>query len=146
MKILYVFLCNNKYLLLYLIDFMLSEEDKTNITSLSYWFKCVDLDGDGVIRAHEIEEFYNEQIKRVEGLGQQETIPVGDIICQLCDLLHTQEDEFYLRNFTKPSIIKKSGVFFDILFDLEKFMAYEQRDPFMLKQQENDGLTYIDIY
>lgn len=122
---------------------MLSEEDKSNIISLSYWFRCVDLDGDGVIRAHEIEEFYTEQIKRVDGLGQQEIIPLGDIVCQLCDLLQTQDDTFRLKNFTKPNIIKKSGIFFDILFDLEKFMAYEMRDPFIVKQQELDGLTYI---
>jgi hypothetical protein len=37
-----------------------------------------------------------------------------------------------------------SGTFFDALFDLHKFVAYEQRDPFMLKQQQALGLTYVE--
>ena len=34
--------------------FILSEEDKTNSISLDYWFKCIDLDCDGSLRANEM--------------------------------------------------------------------------------------------
>ncbi len=34
--------------------FMLSEEDKSTDVSLEYWFQCVDLDCDGVLRANEL--------------------------------------------------------------------------------------------
>ena len=34
--------------------FILSEEDKTNNISLDYWFKCIDLDCDGCLRANEM--------------------------------------------------------------------------------------------
>ena len=34
--------------------FILSEEDKTSEISLEYWFKCVDLDCDGALRANEM--------------------------------------------------------------------------------------------
>lgn len=40
--------------------FMLSEEDKTTPRSLEYWFKILDLDGNGVITPHEMEYFYEE--------------------------------------------------------------------------------------
>lgn len=40
--------------------FILSEEDKTTDTALEYWFKCVDLDSDGVIRPREMWTFYGE--------------------------------------------------------------------------------------
>ena len=34
--------------------FILSEEDKASDTALEYWFRCVDLDCDGVLRASEM--------------------------------------------------------------------------------------------
>ena len=36
------------------VYFILSEEDKTNNISLDYWFKCIDLDCDGALRANEM--------------------------------------------------------------------------------------------
>ena len=36
------------------VYFILSEEDKTNSISLDYWFKCIDLDCDGCLRANEM--------------------------------------------------------------------------------------------
>lgn len=36
------------------VYFILSEEDKTNNISLEYWFKCIDLDCDGCLRANEM--------------------------------------------------------------------------------------------
>lgn len=33
---------------------------------------------------------------------------------------------------------KVSGLFFNILFNINKFVAYEQRDPFLARQQENE--------
>ncbi len=46
------FICFTKYYFLTLtfpIGFMLSEEDKTTVRSLEYWFKLVDLDNNGII-------------------------------------------------------------------------------------------------
>jgi serine/threonine-protein phosphatase 2A regulatory subunit B'' len=40
--------------------FMLSEEDKTTLRSLQYWFKVIDLDDNMIITPHEMEHFYEE--------------------------------------------------------------------------------------
>lgn len=40
--------------------FMLSEEDKTTIRSLRYWFSIIDLDNNDIITPHEMEYFYEE--------------------------------------------------------------------------------------
>lgn len=40
--------------------FMLSEEDKTTIRSLEYWFSVIDLDSNQIITPHEMEYFYEE--------------------------------------------------------------------------------------
>ncbi|XP_024359768.1 serine/threonine protein phosphatase 2A regulatory subunit B''alpha isoform X2 [Physcomitrium patens] len=72
--------------------FILSEEDKTSETSLDYWFKCVDLDCDGVITANEMHYFYEEQLHRMECMAQ-EAILFEDIVCQMCDMIKPKERE-----------------------------------------------------
>lgn len=52
------------------------------------------------------------------------------------------EGEFRLTDFMKPDRIRLTGVFFSILSNLNKFTAFEQRDPFVVKQQQEPGFTY----
>ncbi|RHY35868.1 hypothetical protein DYB38_001053 [Aphanomyces astaci] len=117
------------------VDFMLSEEDKGNPVSLRYWFELIDLDDDHVIRADEMRMYYNHQIHRMECLGQ-EVVPFEDIMCQMSDLLRPAvEGDFKFPDFVRPEKIRLSGVFFNVLFNLSKFIEFEGRDPFLLRQQ-----------
>ena len=50
--------------------------------SVEYWFRCMDLDGDGVLSMYEMEYFYVEQLERMEALGI-ETLPFEDCLCQV---------------------------------------------------------------
>lgn len=54
--------------------FLLSEEDKLHPTAIEYWFRCMDLDGDGFLSMYELEYFYEEQMNRMEAIGI-ETLP-----------------------------------------------------------------------
>ena len=125
---------------------MLSEEDKSNPVSLRYWFELIDTNEDGVLRADEMRVFYRHQIHRMECLGH-EVVPFEDILCQMSDLLHPgQEGQFYHADFVRPDKIRVSGVFFNVLFNLSKFIEFEQRDPFLLRQQiAEPELTYVVI-
>jgi len=52
------------------------------------------------------------------------------------DLLHPENDgEFYHKDLIRSDKIRVSGVFFNVLFNLSKFIEFEQRDPFLLRQQ-----------
>ena len=62
--------------------FLLSEEDKRHPTAIEYWFRCMDLDGDGILTMYELEFFYEEQLQRMEQLGI-ETLPYDDCLCQV---------------------------------------------------------------
>lgn len=66
--------------------FMLSEEDKTTIRSIQYWFKVIDLDDNRIITPHEMEYFYEEQVHRLEYLNH-EPIMFVDLLCQMNDLI-----------------------------------------------------------
>ncbi|GMF18344.1 unnamed protein product [Phytophthora lilii] len=126
---------------------MLSEEDKANPVSIRYWFELIDTNEDGVLRADEMRVFYRHQIHRMECLGH-EVVPFEDILCQMSDLLHPEnEGEFYHKDFIRPDKIRVSGVFFNVLFNLSKFIEFEQRDPFLLRQQlAEPELTDWDRY
>ncbi|KAJ8546984.1 hypothetical protein ON010_g11254 [Phytophthora cinnamomi] len=128
-------------------DFMLSEEDKANPVSIRFWFELIDTNEDGVLRADEMRVFYRHQIHRMECLGH-EVVPFEDILCQMSDLLHPEkEGEFYHKDFIRPDKIRVSGVFFNVLFNLSKFIEFEQRDPFLLRQQlAEPELTDWDRY
>ncbi|OWZ03345.1 hypothetical protein PHMEG_00024941 [Phytophthora megakarya] len=129
------------------IYFMLSEEDKANPVSIRYWFELIDTNEDDVLRADEMRVFYRHQIHRMECLGH-EVVPFEDILCQMSDLLHPEtEGEFYHKDFIRPDKIRVSGVFFNVLFNLSKFIEFEQRDPFLLRQQlAEPELTDWDRY
>lgn len=62
--------------------FLLAEEDKTHPTAIEYWFRCMDVDGDGMLSMYELEYFYEEQQHRMESLGI-ETLPFEDCLCQV---------------------------------------------------------------
>uniref|UniRef100_K3X4R6 EF-hand domain-containing protein n=1 Tax=Globisporangium ultimum (strain ATCC 200006 / CBS 805.95 / DAOM BR144) TaxID=431595 RepID=K3X4R6_GLOUD len=129
------------------IYFMLSEEDKSNPVSIRYWFELIDTNEDGVIRSDEMRTFYRHQIHRMECLGH-EVVPFEDVLCQMSDLLHPAvEGEFYHKDFIREDKIRVSGVFFNVLFNLSKFIEFEQRDPFLLRQQlAEPELTDWDRY
>lgn len=112
--------------------FILSEEDKGSDLSLEYWFKCVDLDGDGQLEQHELRHFYDEQLHRMECLSQ-EPVLFEDIMCQMVDMIKpAQPTYFTLRDLKRCSL---SGNFFNVLFNLNKFIAFETRDPFLIRQE-----------
>ncbi|XP_076833400.1 serine/threonine-protein phosphatase 2A regulatory subunit B'' subunit alpha isoform X1 [Brachyhypopomus gauderio] len=115
--------------------FLISEEDKKNHTSVEYWFRCMDMDGDGVLSMYELEYFYEEQCERMEGMGV-EPLPFQDLLCQMLDLVKPEwPGKITLRDLKR---CRMSHIFFDTFFNLEKYLDHEQRDPFAV-QKDVDG-------
>ena len=54
--------------------------------SIEYWFRCMDLDGDGYISMYEMEYFYEEQMQKMEAVGI-ERLPFEDCLCQVSSYL-----------------------------------------------------------
>ncbi|RID43577.1 hypothetical protein BRARA_I00429 [Brassica rapa] len=126
------------------VYFILAEEDKSSEPSLEYWFKCIDLDGNGIITRNEMQFFYEEQLRRMECMAQ-EAVLFEDILCQMIDMIGPEIESYVTLHDLKGS--KLSGNVFNILFNLNKFMAFETRDPFLIRQErENPTLTEWDRF
>uniref|UniRef100_A0A8C5M8A8 Protein phosphatase 2 regulatory subunit B''alpha n=1 Tax=Leptobrachium leishanense TaxID=445787 RepID=A0A8C5M8A8_9ANUR len=111
--------------------FLLSEEDKKNPTSVEYWFRCMDVDGDGVLSMYELEFFYEEQCEKMETMGI-EPLPFQDLLCQLLDLVKPEEEgRITLRDLKR---CRMAHIFYDTCFNLEKYLDHEQRDPFAMQK------------
>ncbi|XP_072330775.1 serine/threonine-protein phosphatase 2A regulatory subunit B'' subunit alpha isoform X2 [Scyliorhinus torazame] len=117
--------------------FLLSEEDKKNPTSMEYWFRAMDIDGDGVVSMYELEYFYEEQCERMEGMGI-EPLPFHDLLCQLLDLVKPEcEGKITMRDLKR---CRMAHIFYDTCFNLEKYLDHEQRDPFAVQKDiDNEG-------
>uniref|UniRef100_A0A8C4ZI42 Protein phosphatase 2, regulatory subunit B'', beta n=1 Tax=Gadus morhua TaxID=8049 RepID=A0A8C4ZI42_GADMO len=122
--------------------FIISEEDKKTDTSMEYWFRCMDLDGDGVLSMYELEFFYEEQCLKLEALGV-EPLPFEDCLCQMLDLVKPEaEGHITLRDLKR---CKMGHVFFDTFFNVEKYLYHEQRDPFsVVRELETEGQEMSD--
>ncbi|KAG6487925.1 serine/threonine protein phosphatase 2A regulatory subunit B''beta-like [Zingiber officinale] len=126
------------------VYFILAEEDKSSEPSLEYWFKCIDFDGNGIITSNEMQFFYEEQLHRMECMAQ-EPVLFEDILCQMIDMIGPENESYFTLQDLKGS--KLSGNVFNILFNLNKFMAFETRDPFLIRQErENPSLTEWDRF
>ncbi|EGB09121.1 hypothetical protein AURANDRAFT_3205, partial [Aureococcus anophagefferens] len=129
------------------VYFMLSEEDKSTEAAMRYWFQCVDVDGDGVVDVRDAAFFYDMQARRMECLGH-DVIGFEDVLCQMADLLTPASLEKTNVDgsggklwLTLDDVLRKTrvaGVFFDALFSLDKFVAFEQRDPFADRLKRDD--------
>ncbi|XP_014103403.3 serine-rich adhesin for platelets [Bactrocera oleae] len=113
--------------------FLLSEEDKRTPTAIEYWFRCMDIDGDGVLSMYELEYFYEEQQQRMESIGI-ETLPFEDCLCQMLDMIKPARRDCVSLGDLKRC--KMTHVFFDTFFNLEKYLDHEQRDPFASQRDE----------
>ncbi|XP_015991723.2 serine/threonine-protein phosphatase 2A regulatory subunit B'' subunit beta isoform X3 [Rousettus aegyptiacus] len=122
--------------------FLISEEDKKTPTSIEYWFRCMDLDGDGVLSMFELEYFYEEQCRRLDSMAI-EALPFEDCLCQMLDLVKPQNEGKITLHDLKSC--KLANVFFDTFFNIEKYLDHEQREQAsLLRESESEGPELSD--
>ena len=107
------------------VDFMISEQDKTSSVSINYWFRVLDLDGDGVLSPFELRVFYEEQSAKMMKICG-ETMAFENILDSLNDMVCPQKEyQFTVRD------LKKSGMarpFFDTLINAKKVAMADRKD------------------
>ena len=96
------------------------------------------MDGDGKLTPPDMLHFYTEQLHRMECMSQ-EVVMFEDILCQLTDMICPAiEGEITVKDIKASQM---ASCFFNTLFNLNKFLAYEQRDPFTARQEAAEGMT-----
>ncbi|KAK4517147.1 uncharacterized protein ATC70_000478 [Mucor velutinosus] len=109
------------------IWFLMSETDKSTPMAIEYWFRCMDDDGDGIITTFDLEEYWEEQEKKlyetIDGYTE-DIICFDDLICQLNDLIRPQiPGQFRLSDLKRNGIIAER--FFDTFLNIEKFQIHD---------------------
>jgi len=113
--------------------FILSEEDKTTNTSISFWFQCIDFDEDGIISPFELEFFYAEQRQKMKTY-QTDQITFEDFYCQISDIIKPHHPNQITLSELKQC--KQTHYIFNFLFNLGKFISIE-RDLCPFDKEEN---------
>ncbi|XP_050538247.1 serine/threonine-protein phosphatase 2A regulatory subunit B'' subunit beta isoform X2 [Daktulosphaira vitifoliae] len=123
--------------------FLMAEEDKRHPRAIEYWFRCMDIDGDGYLSMYELEYFYDEQLQRMESIGI-ECLPFEDCLCQMLDMIKPK----YPGKISLADLksCKMTPIFFDTFFNLEKYLDHEQRDPFASQRDNENELSDWDKY
>ena len=58
--------------------------------SIEYWFRCLDVDGDGVLSLYELQLFYDEVLSRLRELSI-ECLSVENTVCQVLDMVNPRK-------------------------------------------------------
>lgn len=67
--------------------------------------------------------------------ASQVPVAFSDIVCQMHDMLNPEvPGRFTLRDLRRQRAL--AGTMFNILFNLNKFVAFETRDPFVVRQEK----------
>uniref|UniRef100_A0A3Q1HL08 EF-hand domain-containing protein n=1 Tax=Anabas testudineus TaxID=64144 RepID=A0A3Q1HL08_ANATE len=132
--------------------FLISEEDKKTDTSIEYWFRCMDMDGDGVLSMYELEYFYDEQCQKLEAMAI-EPLSFEDCLCQMLDLVKPEItcDDVYrdLSSCQRSSgscnchVFKEMETYGQEVSDWEKYAA-EEYDILVAEEAANDQCN--DVY
>jgi len=128
---------NDHNIMLYkdFIWFILSAEDKGTTQAIEYWFRCLDLDGDGMISVFEIEQFWIEQYQRMIEWRTVDIWSFNDFLCYLLDMIQPKNKNVITLADLKRS--KNTPLFFDMLFDIKKYeMHLRCMDPLFREANE----------
>ncbi|VDN56905.1 unnamed protein product [Dracunculus medinensis] len=116
------------------VAFLLAEEDKKHPTSIEYWFRCLDLDGDGLISLYEMEYFYNG-VKSKMDQHHIDSMRFDDVVCNLLDLIQPRSpNAIALSDLKRCSLCTR---FFNTFVNWVKY--YEQESSEGERATVTDG-------
>ncbi|KAJ1896062.1 Serine/threonine-protein phosphatase 2A regulatory subunit B'' subunit alpha, partial [Kickxella alabastrina] len=102
--------------------------------AIEYWFRCLDLDGDGVLSVYELEYFYDEQVSRMEEEMSGDMIMLDDLMCQLSDMVRPEKEGMFTLKDLRRAPPKLMPIFFDAFMNLQRFLEHEARTSFLQRQ------------
>eukprot|EP00038_Savillea_parva_P025761 m.49366 g.49366 ORF g.49366 m.49366 type:complete len:553 (+) comp7112_c0_seq1:142-1800(+) len=117
------------------VALMLSDIDKATRPAVSFWFRCLDLDDDGVLSPHEIRTVY-ESMRDLLLLKGEESLEFRDFFCQFLDIVRPASPPLiYLADLRR---CRQLDLALNMLINATKFLAEENR-AMDHPDEEDDG-------
>lgn len=111
------------------VYFCICEEDKASRRSIQYWFRVLDVDGDGILSGYELEYFYSYTRSKMVQMTM-ESISFTDVMCQIADMMPFEvKNGILLRDLL--AVPQAAFVALNMVLNVIKFLLFEQRDPFV---------------
>ncbi|KAI7906199.1 uncharacterized protein BX663DRAFT_549296 [Cokeromyces recurvatus] len=123
------------------IWFLLSEVDKSTAVAIEYWFRCLDIDGDGIISGFELSQFWKDQdIKYVQhyyaSTASEGRIKFEDIMRQMNDLILPDiPGQFTLKDLKKNGYLAER--FFDTFINFDRFQVHESHQEGAIREHQD---------
>ncbi|KAI9009914.1 hypothetical protein CLU79DRAFT_774475 [Phycomyces nitens] len=122
------------------IWFLLSEVDKSTTMAIEYWFRCMDVDGNGVLTTHELAQFWEDQDarQRYYGIGPEDRIQFKDVMCQMNDLIQPKtHSQFRLSDLKRNGYMAER--FFDTFLNFDRFQIHESCQGLLRPKQKYES-------
>ncbi|KAI9482740.1 MAG: hypothetical protein EXX96DRAFT_555457 [Benjaminiella poitrasii] len=120
------------------IWFLLSEVDKSTLMAIEYWFRCLDIDGDGVLSGYELHQFWQDQDTKQQFYGNvpnENRIQFEDVMRQMNDLIQPDiPGQFTLKDFKKNGYLAER--FFDTFINFDRFQVHESHQEGSIREQQ----------
>ena len=127
----------------------ISDIDKTTSMSLRYWFRCFDLDGNGILTQSVLERMYKNQHDRLivankDTKGHVEAFSSHQMLEYLLDKLNPNDRQaITIDDFISYSDqLLDSGNFFNGLSNMGNFLQTEEMTMQETKLRQNAFLSY----
>ncbi len=77
--------------------------------SIEYWYRVLDIDGDGVLSLFELVYFYEEILQRLQELNV-DCLSVENTVCQILDMINPREigETSVLHVYTHRTSLRES--------------------------------------
>lgn len=121
--------------------FLLSEEHKSSRTAVGYWFRILDVDGDGLLSLDDLAYFYDEQARQQAALGH-EPVPFLDVATQLFDAIQPRSRRGIALADLRRS--RLAPLLISALTNIHRFLAGEATDA--RSGAAGGGLSEWDVW
>ncbi|KAK4511989.1 Serine/threonine protein kinase [Mucor velutinosus] len=120
------------------IWFLLSEVDKSTPMAIRYWFRCLDMDDDGILSSYELSQFWQDQNIKQQVYGSiqpEDRIQFTDVMRQMNDLIRPKvPGQFTMQDLKKNVFLAER--FFDTFVNFDRFQAHESRQEGSIREQQ----------
>ncbi|KAJ8331397.1 Serine/threonine-protein phosphatase 2A regulatory subunit B'' subunit alpha [Batrachochytrium dendrobatidis] len=122
------------------VVFIICVMGKTTDYALVYWFRCLDLDGDGVLSLMELESFWFNQTRRIR--EQYSLVDFFSIVSDM--LLLGERSHILLSDFKKNR--DNTGIFLDLLFDSQQRIEFLRRTSDIAFRRRDEVWTNVSVF